>query len=64
VINPGGMHPSVFVFADGEVHEVLVDVLRVSQGRAVVRGPLEASDEVVVLGHAGLRDGEAVEVAR
>ncbi len=64
VINPGGMHPSVFQIVDGLAHEVPVEVLRVSGGRAVVRGALQASDDVVVLGHAGLSEGEAVETIR
>lgn len=64
VINPGGMHPSVFQVADGRAREVPVEVLRVSGGRAVVRGALRESDEVVVLGHAGLSEGEAVETIR
>jgi RND family efflux transporter MFP subunit len=65
VINPGGMHPAVFVVRDGGVVDRLeVDVVQVQGGRAVVTGALADGEMVVVGGLSGLVPGEAVAVVQ
>ena len=74
VVNPGGSRPAVFRLANGlheppsgenpHVEKVLVTVNRLVGDRVMVNGALAAGDQVVVRGHGGLLDGEAVEVLR
>jgi RND family efflux transporter MFP subunit len=62
VVDPGGMHPAVFVVRDGVIARVELDVVRVRGSRAVVLGELVAGESVVVGGQSGLVPGETVTV--
>lgn len=64
VLNPGGDRPAVFAVRDGRAVRVPVAVAALEGARVAVRGDLAAGDPVVVAGHSGLIDGDAVEVER
>ncbi|MEM9290985.1 MAG: efflux RND transporter periplasmic adaptor subunit [Acidobacteriota bacterium] len=68
VLNPGGSRPSVFQLVDApegpRVRKVAVEVDRLVNGRVAVSGELDSQQPVVVAGHSGLLDGQAVEVVR
>lgn len=60
--NPGADGASVLRVDAGRVHRVPVSPGRVLGERVLVAGGLRAGDQVVVSGHSGLADGDAVEV--
>ena len=64
VVSPAGGRSWVHRVDGDQVSLVEVEVLRVGEQRAAVRGELDPGDEVVVAGHVGLAEGAAVEVRR
>ena len=58
----GNSRPAVFVYKNGRVQRQTVELGDVIQDRIVVRGSLQAGDQVVVTGQSRLADGDAVEV--
>lgn len=64
VINPGGQHPAVFRLQGKQVQRVSVDVGDLIGEQITVQGKLQPGDTIVVGGHAGLVDGDTVEVVQ
>jgi len=62
VLNPGADRPHVFRVVAGQVELVPIEVETLVGDRVVVRGALEATDEVVVTGHTRLIAGDKVEI--
>lgn len=56
--------PIVFVVRDGAAREVPLSMVRVEDGRLLVRGELAPGERVVVSGHRELVDGDPVEEVR
>jgi multidrug efflux system membrane fusion protein len=64
VINPGGQHPTVFRVNGQQVERLSVDVSDLIGTQIAVEGDLAPGDTVVIGGHAGLVDGDQVEVVQ
>lgn len=64
VLNPGGAEPLVYKIADNSAQRVIVKVGRLQGERVTVDADLEEGDLVVIGGHAGLIDGDQVEVVK
>ncbi len=62
VVNPGSSHPYVFVYRNGTVHRQDVELGRLIDTRVIIRGQLDADDQVVVTGQSQLSHGDTVEV--
>lgn len=62
VVNPGGSRPAVFIYHNGQVERRPVELGDVIRDRIIVRGSIQAGDQVVVSGQSRLADGDVVEV--
>jgi RND family efflux transporter MFP subunit len=63
IVDPTGQKPCVYRLEGERVRRTPVQVLDFVADRVAVRGPLSQGDEVVIAGHAGLLDGQRVDVA-
>jgi RND family efflux transporter MFP subunit len=62
VINPTGRRPFLHVIRQNKVVREAVTVERLEEVGVVVRGALTETDQVVTVGHAGLKEDDVVEV--
>jgi RND family efflux transporter MFP subunit len=62
LVSPSGERTRVRLVRDERIIEVDVEVVGASADGLIVEGPLTAGDAVVVVGHAGLVDGDTVRV--
>ena len=51
---------TVYVVADGQVTRRIIETGISSDGQVEILGGLEENDQIVVVGHSGLRDGSKV----
>ena len=64
VINPGSTQPQVLKIVDGQIETLPVEVNQLRQGWVSIAGAIAEGDLVVISGHAGLLDGDVVEVVQ
>ena len=62
IVNSAGGRPAVFRVRNGTARRIEIEIVELSGDRVIVRGALDADDEIIVAGHTALLDGDRIDL--